>query len=189
MTHLNILVLGQLNGTWNGGYAVELQHRLPALLVLYQKQCHVPLDTYHFGSELQTFIRRGGYVHYALGQPITEGAESPLFGFATVANSNSLLEYLFPVERFIVDGSLDPDTQLAVATALIKSITDQAEAALNGRPDDIWIQVSFPAGADSLESNQAAYTALEQGGFKACRSPGQVYWTNWLKQPPARAAA
>ena len=176
---INTLVLSNARNSLSiGTYAVELEYRLAALMALYQKQCAVSLDTYSFGADLRAFISRGGRIHYALG-PDGEGA---LLGFAAVLGSCSLLENIFPVERFIVDTTLPQDLRQEAAIQLIKSIVEQAQAELPHRHDDIWVQVSFPTGADSLEVNQPIYTALELNGFQASRTSGMVSWTAWIRR-------
>ncbi len=168
-------------GTANG-HALELEYRIAGLTALYQKYCRVPLSPYSFARELQVFIGRGGSLHYVLDQSTTGDTASPLLGFATVVNSNSLLENIFPVERFIVDEDLSEDKRLAVSVALVQSIITQANAELHHRHDDIWINVTFPKGANNLELVQPIYKALEMNGFTANQAPGRIIWMNWLKR-------
>lgn len=176
---LNTLVIGR-NGdpSSSNSYGVELAHRLPALLALYQEYCAIELDQFRLGNEFHGFISRGGQIHYVLGP---DGQDS-LLGFATVLGSCSLLENTFPVERFIIEAGLSHDLRQRVATALLESIINRAEAELPRRHDEIWVRVAFPVGADSLEANQPLYTALEVQGFQASRTPGVIAWIKWIRR-------
>jgi hypothetical protein len=172
---LNTLILGQSATNHPNSYALELEHRLPGLQELYQEHCAEPAaDRYRFGQIAGDYIARGGQIHYAIDD------NGQVVGSAYVLSSNSLLQNMWPVDRFFVAKALDSEERFAIAKALLSSLTEAATAETAKRPDSIWLQVLVPNGALTHPESQPVYGALEASGFRGVGINDAELWVRFI---------
>ncbi len=177
---LNSLIIRQGGTLGTGSYALELDCRRAELQALYEEHSTEPRnDHFQFGQLISDYISRGGQIHYVID------ADGQVVGSAYVLGSDSLLQNLWPVERFFVAKALDADQRYAIARALIESVVEAATAGAVGRPDSIWLQVFIPAGALAHPESQPVYGALESCGFRGVGINNAELWIRLIEPSTA----
>lgn len=157
-------------------FSVALDYYLDGLMRTYQGQCGRPISRYALSTQLHDYIARGGHVHVAVG------SENRVLGWANILihPSNQLLENVYLVERIIVDETIDHDEQRQVASSLIRSMIEDADATLPERYDDAWIMVTLPIA--SVESSQALFMELAAAGFTGGQKAGLTTFILWRER-------
>lgn len=173
---LNSLIIRQGGANGANSYAIELEYRRGDLQALYEEHCEEPQnDRFRFGQLISDYISRGGEIHYVIDDA------SRVVGSTYVLASSSLLQNLWPIERFFVKKALSNEERFAIAKALIKSVVKAAKAGAAGRPDAIWLQVLIPSGALMHPESQPVYGALETSGFHGVGINNAELWIRLIE--------
>lgn len=175
---LNSLVLRQSSDTIiASGYVLELEHRLDDLQALYEEHTDpAPTDRFAFSQLVGDYIGRGGQIHYVID------ADGQVIGSAYLMGSHSLLQNVYPVERFFVAKTLDHQMRYNVARALLDSLIETATVERASRPDSIWIQVFIPAGALTHPESQPIHGALEATAFRGAGVDQADLWVRLISK-------
>lgn len=176
---LNTLVITERRGDHLNSFALELEYRLAGLKALFEANITRPKDQPGFKEIVFEFLSRGGQIHYVIDP------DDRVLGSAYVLTSHSLLQNLYPVERFFIENQdIDPETQAAVADCLLASIvkTAETEIAEHSHAGSIWIQLTFPQGALVHPEDQPIYGALEANQFRGIGAPQAELWIRLIEE-------
>lgn len=177
---LNTLIIAERRGAHLNCFALELEHRLAGLKALFEANTPSAKGWNGFKETVFEFLSRGGQVHYVID------TDDRVLGSAYVLVSHSLLQNLYPVERFFVENQgIDRETQVAVADCLLASIVKTAETQVADHPQSgsIWIQLTFPQGALVHPESQPIYGALEANHFRGVGAPQAELWIRLIEEP------
>lgn len=176
---LNTHIIVRHQGLHINSYGIELDYRLSELRALYEANT-VPVAGGHrdFRQTAFEFVASGGQVHFCTT------LDERILGSAYVLPPNSLFQSLYSVERFFVEGQgIDPETQFAVADALLQNIIEVAEkeATESLGVGSVWIQLTFPEGALTHPESQPIYGALEHNGFRGVQVARAELWVKFIE--------